>query len=192
MSVQVALSVVLLIVSGLVLRTLAKAGDVDPGFQYEQLIGSHISTSSTSLLPEERERFFREVEQQIALEPWVESATVSFDGTNRYEAGGNIFWVNPFCASDEDAKAAGEVPSWPRVHEMADVFRVVDGDRSTKVAGTVAKEKRTRFRTPFHVHDSTLDAFKKTTFPGNMALVTGHVLLYAWFLAMFEALEAAG
>ena len=77
MSVQVALSVVLLIVSGLVLRTLAKAGNVDPGFGYEQLIGSHISTSSTSLQPEEREGFFREVEDRITEEPWVQSATVS-------------------------------------------------------------------------------------------------------------------
>ena len=77
MSVQVALSVVLLIVSGLVLRTLANAGDIDPGFEYEQLIGSHISTSSTSILPEDRERFFKEVEERISLEPWVQSATVS-------------------------------------------------------------------------------------------------------------------
>ena len=77
MSVQVALSVVLLVVSGLVLQTLVNAGDVDPGFEYEQLIGSHISTSSTSIVPEDRERFFREVEERISMEPWVRSATVS-------------------------------------------------------------------------------------------------------------------
>ncbi len=76
-SVQVTLSVVLLIVSGLVLRTLANAKDIDPGFEYEQLIGSHISTSSTSIVPEDRERFFKEVEERISLEPWVQSATVS-------------------------------------------------------------------------------------------------------------------
>jgi predicted permease len=77
MSAQVALSVVLLIVSSLVLRTLANAGDIDPGFDYENLIGSHISTSSTSITVEDRERFFREVEERIAEEPWVRSATVS-------------------------------------------------------------------------------------------------------------------
>jgi len=77
MSGQVALSVVLLIVSGLVLKTLSNAGNIDPGFDYENLIGSHISTSSTSLVPEEREQFFREVEERIAEEPWVRSATVS-------------------------------------------------------------------------------------------------------------------
>jgi len=77
MSVQVALSVVLLIVSGLVLRTLSNASDIDPGFEYEQLIGSHISTSSTSIVFEDRERFFKEVEERISEEPWVQSATVS-------------------------------------------------------------------------------------------------------------------
>jgi predicted permease len=76
-SLQVALSVVLLIVSGLVLKSLSKAGDVDPGFRYENLIGSHISTSSTSIQPEGRERFFKEVEERISMEPWVRSATVS-------------------------------------------------------------------------------------------------------------------
>jgi len=76
-SAQVALSVVLLVVSGLVLKTLAAAGAVEPGFEYEQLIGSHVSTSSTGLQPEEREEFFRELEARIAEEPWVVSATVS-------------------------------------------------------------------------------------------------------------------
>lgn len=76
-SVQVALSVVLVVVSGLVLRTLKNAGDVDPGFEYAQLVGSHISTSSTSITPEDRERFFLEVEERISQEPWVRWATVS-------------------------------------------------------------------------------------------------------------------
>jgi predicted permease len=73
----VALSVVLLVVSALVLRTLGAAGNVDPGFAYRQLIGSHVSTSSTGIQPEDRERFFRELELRIAEEPWVVSATVS-------------------------------------------------------------------------------------------------------------------
>ncbi|NNM04792.1 MAG: FtsX-like permease family protein, partial [Gemmatimonadetes bacterium] len=61
----------------LVLRSLSKAADVDPGFAYRNLIGSHISTSSTSITLEDREHFFREVEERIAGEPWVRSATVS-------------------------------------------------------------------------------------------------------------------
>jgi predicted permease len=74
---QVALSVVLLVVAGLVLRTLASVGDLDPGFDYEPLIGSHVSTSSTTVTVEERERWFHDLAEQISREPWVRSATVS-------------------------------------------------------------------------------------------------------------------
>ncbi len=75
-SAQVALSVVLLVVAGLVLRTLASASSIDPGFSYDSLLTSHISTSSTTLEVEERERFFREVAERISEEPWVRVATV--------------------------------------------------------------------------------------------------------------------
>ncbi len=74
---QVGLSVVLLVVAGLVLRTLATAGSMDPGFDFQRLVGSHLSTSSTSVTVEERERWFHEVEDRIEREPWVESATVA-------------------------------------------------------------------------------------------------------------------
>lgn len=76
-SVQAMLAVVLLVVSGLVLKTLSAASEVDPGFRYDRLVGSHVSTSSTRIQPEERERFFRDLEERIAEEPWVASATVS-------------------------------------------------------------------------------------------------------------------
>jgi len=76
-SAQVALAVVLLVVSGLVLKTLSAASDVDPGFEYAQLIGSHVSTSSTGVQPEGREQFFRDLEDRVAEEPWVRAATVS-------------------------------------------------------------------------------------------------------------------
>jgi len=76
-STQVMLAVVLLVMSGLVVRTLYAASAVDPGFRYDRLVGSHVSTSSTRVQPEERERFFRDLEERIAAEPWVVSATVS-------------------------------------------------------------------------------------------------------------------
>ena len=123
------------------------------------------------------------------------TAAVSFDGTMRYEAGGNIFWLHPFCASDGDeAKAAGETPSWAQVHEMANLFRLNGGNQDVEIPqGTMAKEKRMFFTAPFRVHASTLDAFvKKATFPGTLKLVTGHVILYAWYVAMCEALDAGG
>jgi predicted permease len=76
-SAQVALSVVLLVVAGLVLRTLVTVGNLDPGFAYDHLVVTHISTSSTTLEPSDRDRFFREVPARLSEEPWVRSATVA-------------------------------------------------------------------------------------------------------------------
>lgn len=74
---QIGLSLVLLVVAGLVVRTLASVGRLDPGFRYERLLVTHVSTSSTTLEPEEREGFFREVVDRIGEEPWVGAATVA-------------------------------------------------------------------------------------------------------------------
>jgi predicted permease len=74
---QVALAVVLLVVAGLVLRTLVAAGDVDPGFAYNRLVVTHISTSSTTLEVAERDRFFRELAERLGEEPWARAATVA-------------------------------------------------------------------------------------------------------------------
>jgi predicted permease len=74
---QVALSVVLLVVAGLVLRTFVTVGNLDPGFSYDRLLVTHISTSSTTLEATDRDRFFREVAATLSNEPWVQAATVA-------------------------------------------------------------------------------------------------------------------
>ncbi len=76
-STQVALSIVLLVVAGLVMRTLATASDLDPGFAADSMVVTHISTSSTDLEPGERDRFFRDLAARLGEEPWVRSATVA-------------------------------------------------------------------------------------------------------------------
>jgi len=76
-SAQVALSVVLLVVAGLTLRTLSKVGEIDPGFDYRPLIGGYISTSSTSVTESERDLWFRTLAERLTDEPWVRSATIS-------------------------------------------------------------------------------------------------------------------
>jgi predicted permease len=76
-SIQVALSVVLLVVAGLVLRTFVLVGNLDPGFSYDRLLVTHVSTSSTTMEASERDQFFRELVQLIRQEPWVRDATVA-------------------------------------------------------------------------------------------------------------------
>ncbi|NNF25975.1 MAG: FtsX-like permease family protein, partial [Gemmatimonadetes bacterium] len=74
---QVALAVVLLVVSALVVRTFAAASAVDPGFDYDQMVAAPISTSSTNLRPEERESFLHDLVRALEGEPWVRSATMA-------------------------------------------------------------------------------------------------------------------
>ena len=89
--------------------------------------------------------------------PWTpEEAAQSLASTGRYEAGGNITWLNPFPTSTEAANSAGPAPTWESVHLMADQFRVSQDPASTQETGRVAKEKRLLFRAPVQVHASTL------------------------------------
>jgi predicted permease len=76
-SSQAALAILLLLVAGLTLRTLAAVRRVDPGFAFDHLVASQISTSSTSVTAEERDRFFRTLAQRLREEPWVRGATIA-------------------------------------------------------------------------------------------------------------------
>lgn len=76
-SAQVALSVVLLMVAGLTLRTLTNVGEIDAGFDYRPMVGGYISTSSTSVTEPERDLWFRTLAERLSEEPWVRSATIS-------------------------------------------------------------------------------------------------------------------
>jgi predicted permease len=74
---QVALSIVLLVVAGLVLRTLASVRGLDSGFAHDHLVASYISTSSTGVEPTDRDRYFRELARRLEEEPWVRAATIA-------------------------------------------------------------------------------------------------------------------
>ena len=123
--------------------------------------------------------------------PWsTELAAMSLRTTDKYEAGGNIFWINPFPASGDDEAVAGDLNSWAFVNSMADVFRD-SGGASTPSKGTVAKEKRLTFTVVFSVWAPNLDFYDgRATFPGTMKLVAGHVAIWGWYVAAYEALEA--
>ena len=65
---------------------------------------------------------------------------------------GKQFMAEPFCVSDGDeAKAAGETPSWAQVHEMANLFRPNGGSsfNCRERVGMVAQEKRVFSQHPF-------------------------------------------
>jgi len=76
-SAQIALSVVLLLVAGLVMRTLGAASHVDAGFDVEHTLASYVSTSSMGVAVEERHQFYGELIRRFEQLPWVTGATVA-------------------------------------------------------------------------------------------------------------------
>jgi len=123
--------------------------------------------------------------------PWnADLAATSLGSTNKYEAGGNIFWINPFPDSPEGETLAGDTNSWAHVTSMADALRA-PGGASTPSGGTVAKEKRLTFSVVFTVWAPNMAFYhNRASFPGTMNLVAGHVALWGWYVAVFDALCA--
>lgn len=120
--------------------------------------------------------------------PWKhEAAQTSLANTGLYEASGNLFWVNPFPASAQATVCAGETPPWSAVMGMSDAFRPDDA-ATFKQPDATAREKRI---SPGHVGAPCLDVggFDKATFKGTLQLVTGHPVIYGWYVAMREALS---
>jgi putative ABC transport system permease protein len=76
-SVQIGLSVVLLFVAALVLRTLGAARSWDPGFDTRQTLASYVSTSSMDVPVSDRHRFYEELKRRFDALPWVQGATVA-------------------------------------------------------------------------------------------------------------------
>ena len=118
--------------------------------------------------------------------PWCQAqAEEALASTSMYEAAGNLFWLNPFPQSGEDAQIAGSTPSWQQIEGMAAAFRVADGQNEN-----VMREGRIIFPVVLPVHAPRAEELAQATFSGVLRLVTGHAALYGWYVAMFEALDS--
>jgi predicted permease len=71
---QVALSLVLLVGSGLFIRSLANLKSVDPGFRADRLITFDIAPGLNGYAPEQRTSFFRQLQDRLQAIPGVRSA----------------------------------------------------------------------------------------------------------------------
>ncbi len=75
---QVAISFILLIGAGLMLRTLVKLQEVDPGFRPENVLSSTVSLNFTKYMEAEKSRaFYEALLEDLTHRPGVESAAVS-------------------------------------------------------------------------------------------------------------------
>ena len=74
---QASAATVLLVVSGLVLKSLAVAAGVDPGFETDRLVAAQVTTSSAGVPADERSAYFRRLLEELRDEPWVDRVTAS-------------------------------------------------------------------------------------------------------------------
>jgi predicted permease len=76
-SIQIGLSVLLLVGAGLFVRTLSKLKSIDPGFRAEHILLFDIDPPRTRYSGDKRRAFFESLEEKIAAIPGVDSASLS-------------------------------------------------------------------------------------------------------------------
>lgn len=74
-AVQSGLAVALLVLSGLVLRTFSETGQIDTGFESDNLVGALVSVSSLGIPRTETRTFFDGLMQELESQPWVEEVS---------------------------------------------------------------------------------------------------------------------
>ena len=113
--------------------------------------------------------------------PWDrQSAMHSLRQNNLFEVAGNLLWLKMFSnAGDEDVLAGGDV-SWHKVVAACPLF-----------ASSTSLNGRILFPCVLPIYASTLEPFNADHFAGNLKMLYGRSLLYAWHLEMYRALNAA-
>lgn len=129
-------------------------------------------------------------------ERWVPAnCALSLKQTNLYEAGGSLLWVDP----DLHSEIPRERPAWKVVLDFATAFfKVPDsmagpGGVTLRLAGgTGHKGTHTRILFPIAL-ECYLDeepARLAVAYPTKVNLLSGHAMVYAWYISMWQALSS--
>ena len=120
---QVALSLILLIGSGLLLKSFAQLRGVDPGFRTENVLAAEIALPASKYGdPESRIQFFRGLKERVHALPGVESVAF-IDRLPIRNAGNNVALWSPQRppATNTDANFAFQRNVWPGYFETLDI-----------------------------------------------------------------------
>lgn len=103
---EIALAVVLLTASGLMMRTIARLGQVDPGFRPDHVLTLQFSLVGDRYDEAERQLAYREIVSRIEAVPGVRSAgltlSLPFEGSN---------WGSIFIVAGQPVPPRAELPS---------------------------------------------------------------------------------
>jgi len=131
------------------------------------------------------------------VRPWKkEEAVISFQGTGTYHAGGNAFWLNPFVDESRQnmTSIAGDPPTYSACLDAAETYAMSKIQHQalgvTQGEVSAACEARIMFPHSFTTFRWDLAAYEADHFDGSLPLVSGHVNLWGFHLAMCNALTS--
>ena len=120
------------------------------------------------------------------------TALQSAQGTGMYEAGGNLTWLDPVLGSAPEV--ARSEPAWSLVHQYSIQYFSI----ASAVPGASRRGRLIFPLSPMEAYVKEIgDLFaggsvnKGKSMPERLVLVTGHAMLYAWWVAMARAVLAA-
>ena len=118
---EVALTLVLLVGAGLLIRSFAQLLQVHPGFNYDRLLTFSLSLPQRKYkTPEQQIAFFQQLQQTLATLPGVQSAS--------YSSGlplGNNGWQTSFTIEGQPIPPPSETPSMEACSASPDYFRTL-------------------------------------------------------------------
>ena len=128
-------------------------------------------------------------------EHWIPAHCLkSLQDSGIYEASGNILWVDPEVQGDSFS-LPGEDPSWQWLGEYSD-----QGFRVFVPSGSTASTRKARIRFPIVLQTAHgantgrassvgVSVLKEDSYPKHLRPVGCHAHIWAWYVAVFQALE---
>ncbi|MBN2370424.1 MAG: ABC transporter permease, partial [Vicinamibacteria bacterium] len=126
-AVEVALSVVMLVGAGLMLKSVMRLRNVDPGFLANETVAVDLSLGDRYRTPESRARFFRDLVERVEALPGVHSAGVVSHLPLSEEHGSRPFIVDNGSSLHESEKSVAEYRRVSARYFEAMGIRVVRG-----------------------------------------------------------------
>ena len=114
---QVAITLVLLVGAGLLIRSLEKLNSVSPGFRTENLLTMKITLQESKATVEQTAAFYREIKERVEKLPGVESFATSF----YLPLGGGMNVGSDFEIEGRPSESAGQAP-YARIRPVSPDF----------------------------------------------------------------------
>ena len=114
----------------------------------------------------------------------AKEASASLGTSGMYEAGGSLWWCNPFPTSDQELILAGRLPTFEDLHAVAGDFCV----QQTSQTAPDQRSGRIVFPRLLIVCAPTPETFALREFAGCLRLLNGHLWLWGWYLQTLQAI----